>query len=244
MRKKIIAGAIAGALALNVAGAAAFADRDRDEMDFPQPEMGEMTERGESPENGFFGGPGLPFGGPGGPGGPGGDGPGGKGGEKVWEMEYLIENTDISLDEAEDIAREQTSGRVLESKLHSEGGYPAYEVKVIGEEGYVNKYKLDAQSGDIYEREIEGSEKAYEAQYLTDYAEISRDEAEEIATEQSPGRVVENKLTEKHGFAVHEVETFEDGTLSEVLIEAQSGEIVGYKMEGGQTFSQDNFQRN
>lgn len=222
MRKKIIAGAVAGAMALNVAGAAAFADHEgRDMPEPPQPQIS---------EEGFFG---MPLGGPGEQvGGPGG-GPGGKGVEKAWEMKYLIENSDIGLGEAEDIAREQTPGRVLESKLKGEGGYPVYEVEVVGEEGYVNEYTLDARSGDVYEREVEGVEEAYKARHLTDYAEINRGEAEEIATEQSPGRVVENKLTEKHGFAVYEVETFEDGSLSEVLVEAQSGDIVGYKVEGG-----------
>lgn len=139
MRNKIIAGAVAGVMALNVAGAAAFADReDRNMPEAPQPQMSEQ---------GFFG---TPFGGPGGKG-------GGKGAEKAWEMEYLVENAGIPLGEAEDIARGESPGRVMESKLDDEDGYPVYEVEVLAEDGYVYEYKLDANNGNIYEREIEGA---------------------------------------------------------------------------------------
>ncbi len=52
------------------------------------------------------------------------------------------------------IERERT-GRVLEVELDSERGRHVYEIELLGEEGRVWEYKLDAATGEVLERELE-----------------------------------------------------------------------------------------
>ena len=52
------------------------------------------------------------------------------------------------------IERDRT-GRVLEVELERERGHYIYEIELLGEEGRVWEYKLDAATGEVIERKME-----------------------------------------------------------------------------------------
>jgi uncharacterized membrane protein YkoI len=158
----------------------------------------------------------------------------GKGGKGVWEMAYAVERANISAGEAEEIALGEVSGRIVETKLKGKDGFPHYEIEVFDGEGGLHEVLVGAADGEVVERKLEDPEDSYKIGYLLDQARIDREEAEEVATDSFPGRVVESKLDDENGFPVWEIETFdENGYLHEVEVNARNGEILAYETKGG-----------
>lgn len=100
-------------------------------------------------------------------------------------------------------------------------------------EGMVAAPQGGPESGSI-EAGGKHAEKIAEVEQLLQYDEIGMDQAEQIATEQAPGEVIEVKLKEKDGYAAYEVETFGNGTITEFYINAQDGSILEQKVEGAE----------
>lgn len=258
-RIKIVVGvALAAFLAMNILGATAIfggmsafervgnfteasAHEDDPEGEFASANRGPEFDRDD--DDGFmddmegFEPPAFAEGFPGGPGFPGGKGKGpmgeGPGGDKgLAEASYAVQNANVSPEEAEEVALGEVSGQIVETKLEAKDGFPHYEIEVFGEGGQLYEVLVGAENGDVVGRKVEKPEDAYKISYLLDQASISRDEAEETATSEFPGRVIENKLDDKDGFAVWEIKTFDDGTLHEVEINAQNGGILAYETKG------------
>lgn len=159
----------------------------------------------------------------------------GKGGGGAGEIAYAVERASISGEEAEDIARNEVSGQIVETKLKGKDGFPHYEIQVFDGEGQLHEILVEAGEGSVTGRKLEDPEDSYKMSYLLDRASITREEAANIATDAYPGRVVENKLDDEDGFAVYEIETFDEGGgyLHEVEVNAQNGEILSYETKGG-----------
>lgn len=163
-----------------------------------------------------------------------GEGNGARSGEGASEMSYAVQNANTDFEEAEDIALGEVSGRIVGTNLEGENGFPHYEVEVLDNGGQLHEVLVGAREGDIMGQRIEDSDDAYEMGYLLEETNINRREAEGIATDAYPGRVVENKLGDENGLAVWEIETFdEDGFLHEVEVNAQNGEILAYGTNDG-----------
>lgn len=250
---KIVAGAaIAAFLAINIVGAAvvfggmsAFDrvgnvaealtddDFDRDD-DFDDDDfVGGDFDEGRNAES--FQAPGFSEGFPGGPGLLDGKGKGAKGGKGASEMAYAVQSASISAEEAEEVALGEVSGRIVETKLKGKDGIPHYEIEVFDDGGRLHEVLVEAREGDVIGRKVEDPDDSYEMGYLLEGASIDRREAEDAATADFPGRIVENKLDDENGFAVWEIETFDedDGLLHEVKVNAENGDILSYETKGG-----------
>lgn len=201
-----------------------YRDDDFDGGDF---DGGRNAESFQAPGRDFSGG--LPA-----PGFFEGKGKGGKGEKGAWEMAYAVENASLGVRDAEDVALGEVSGRIVEAKLKGEDGFPHYEIEVLDGGGQLHEVLVEATDGSVMGRRIEDAEDSYEMSYLLDQASMDRQEAEDVAADAFPGRVVENKLGDENGFAVWEIKTFdEDGFLHEAEVSAQNGEILAYETKGG-----------
>ncbi len=132
--KIVVGAAIAAFVAMNVVGAAVifsgmtafdrvgnFAERLTDDRQTGQSEL--------RPDDDFDGGdfqaPRQNFvGAPPAPGFFEGKGKGGKGGKGAWEIAYAVENANVGIRDAEDIALGEVSGDIVEAKLKGKDGSP------------------------------------------------------------------------------------------------------------------------
>ncbi len=158
----------------------------------------------------------------------------GKGGEGAREMAHAVENANLGIRDAEDIALGEIPGDIVEAKLKGKDGFPHYEIEVLDGDGQLHEVLVEAREGGVMGRKFEGPEDSHEMAHLFDQASMSRDEAESVAADAFPGQVVENKLDDENGFAVWEIETFDenDGLLHEAKVNAQNGDIPAYETKG------------
>lgn len=221
-----------------LSGAAAQSDAPRTGSDSQTDESSTVERTPERQES--VGGeemvPPLPGGGPGrgligaGPGGP---GDREDNAEEAWTLRNLLSASSLEAGEIEDIATNETPGSIIETKLEEEDDEPVYKVKVHADDGNLYEYEVDADSGEVLESEIKDSSESREVESLLRLAATDRDEAVNLATAERPGEVVENKLTERDGYAVYEIEILsEEGTLYETFINAENGEILASVVEG------------
>lgn len=72
------------------------------------------------------------------------------------ESMRLVEQGDIlPLQQILDLLGREQVGRVLEVELESEHGRYIYEIELLGEDGRVLEYEIDAASGEIISRKLE-----------------------------------------------------------------------------------------
>ncbi|MBA2692964.1 MAG: PepSY domain-containing protein [Rubrobacter sp.] len=77
--------------------------------------------------------------------------------EDSYEIAYLLDQTNITRQEAESAAADAFPGRVVENKLDDENGFAVWEIETFDENGGIlHEAKVNAQNGDILAYETKG----------------------------------------------------------------------------------------
>lgn len=128
----------------------------------------------------------------------------------------------LSKDEAIKSASEQLNGEVItfEKDWHDS---LIYDLTVKTEKGYED-IEMDASNGEIIERE-------YEDDYVGQTAKISIEEAEKIALKEVDGTITDLDLDVENGLLVYEIEVKKKYTEYDLVIDANTGELLQVGME-------------
>lgn len=70
-------------------------------------------------------------------------------------MEHSHNYRQITIEDVMDIARQQVQGEIVKVELDSKGGMPIYEVDIVNPQGMKYEVKIDIQSGEVIEVELD-----------------------------------------------------------------------------------------
>ncbi|MUV37006.1 uncharacterized protein JNUCC1_00812 [Lentibacillus sp. JNUCC-1] len=147
----------------------------------------------------------------------------------------LKEMASISQEEAINISLEEVPGEAVQTELDDEDGKAVYEVDVKAEDGKMWDFEIDAESGDVLQKEADDdgrddddelSDQEEQAQ-LKKEAELTSEESETIALKEVKGDVIENELDDENGTVVYSLEIRDDqGVEHEVEVDAKTGDVL------------------
>ncbi|MEE8600268.1 PepSY domain-containing protein [Euzebya tangerina] len=166
--------------------------------------------------------------------------------DEAAENAALAEQASLSAADAEAAATAAVPGTAAPAELEDEDGTVAYEVEVTDDAGTVHEVIIDANTGDVLAQEVdddddgadddEGEEseadEAAENAALAEQASLSAADAEAAATAAVPGTAAPAELEDEDGTVVYEVEvTDEAGTVHEVIIDANTGDVLAQEVD-------------
>lgn len=133
-----------------------------------------------------------------------------------------LNQTKLSLTQAIDTAERQGGGKAIDAEFETEDGVAMYEVSVLGADK-LQKYKLDANSGQVRETENETIEKYFTRlkPETVDAAKTTLSQAIGIAEQRVGGKAAKADIDREGDSVVYEVTVAKaDGTTQEVEVGA------------------------
>ncbi|CAN5453205.1 PepSY domain-containing protein [soil metagenome] len=159
--------------------------------------------------------------------------------------ENLSPQTRITKEQARKIALERVSGTVVDEEFEKENGKMVYGFEIKDASGKVMEVKIDAETCNIIsvEQDDEDSdangdddedndEMKSDNTNLASQAKITKEEAQNTALKKAKGTVEDSELEEENGKLVYSFDIRnKKGTITEVQVDAKTGEIVSVEEE-------------
>ena len=127
----------------------------------------------------------------------------------------------VTLRQAIETAEKESRGQTLEAEAEREDGRLVYEISTLAD-GKVHEFMIDPQSGAVLEREIEAAEE----DELPSGSVVGITAAMTAAEAAGKGQAIEAELELEDGRALYEVEVLSGESITEVLVDAKSGEVL------------------
>ncbi|AHY45531.1 Peptidase propeptide and YPEB domain [Rubrobacter radiotolerans] len=144
-------------------------------------------------------------------------------------LRTLLDRASLDLEEAGNVALDQSGGRLVEAALESSDGDPVYEIEALGEDGNLKGFRVDGRTGSILSREIKSNGDSDEALYLLRSVKIDQEQLERAVSGVAPGELTRVALKSHDGAPVFEVETLaKEDKLYKVRVDARSGAVISY----------------
>ncbi len=135
-----------------------------------------------------------------------------------------------SQEEAIQIATTVAEGTVTSTGHGISNGNDVYYVETS--DGTIEtEIEIDATTGEILNIEQESEDDENEVKVSSDNAEITEEEAKEIAVAETGGKVTEVDTDRKNGRDAWEIEIKKDGNYADVLIDMETGEVLAVEWE-------------
>ena len=127
----------------------------------------------------------------------------------------------VTLTQAIGTAEKESGGQALEAEAEREDGRLVYEVTTLVD-GKLYEFEIDPQSGAILEKEVEEAEDD----------EVPTGKIIDIATAMTAaeaagnGQAIEAEFETEDGRALYEVEVMSGQSVTKILVDAESGQVV------------------
>ncbi len=138
-----------------------------------------------------------------------------------------FEQAAISAAQAVQTATDKVAGKATEVDFKFKNGSSYYKVDVLRDnQGNAEKHEVvvDAKTGEVLADNVETKSHKKDKPYAE--AKISLEQAIDIATQKTGGKVKEANLEAKKGASRYEVESIKDGKKYKTIVDAGSGEVI------------------